>query len=358
MSAPLPLPELIATPASLRLPAVRVEIDSSPMTFETDCAPAMASLDSLLCQTFSGRYYSYALGPVRDPETLPVLRYLDSATYETSYDATADVFIFRAPWAEVRSSTLIPVWLHLLAELVRQRRGEYLLHASAVERDGDAIVLVGEEGAGKTTCALDLCRQHGFRLYANNRLKIALVDGQLRLLKGDAVFRLRYSSVRKYDEQLAERFFGSGPGEQPAWECKLEVEPGVLGIEVASPTPRVAALVMIRLDAESGAGVVRRVESDSRSHDAFEALAHLSHAMSVLIRGASVVPLLNGQGFREIFVPCLDRPEFVQRRVALLRALFATGAVLRIRAPLDRSVEEIVRLFDARSGSPTASTYR
>ena len=329
--------------------AVRVEIDSCPLGFETDCPQALASLDGLLRQTFSGRYYGYSLGPPRESEQLPVLRYVDrGALYEANYDAAADVCIFNAPWSEIRSSTLIAMWLHLLAELVRQRRGEYLLHASAVERDGRAVVLVGEGGAGKTICALDLCRHYGFRLYANNRVKIALSDGQARLLKGDALFRLRYSSVRQYDEALARRFFGTGTGDVPAWERKQDVEPAELGIELASPAPSVAALVLLTLDAESGAGIVRPVEPDSTTHDAFEAMAHLSHAMSALIRGASFVPLLNGQGFREIFVPCLDRPEFVRHRVALLQGLFAGAQVVRIRAPLQRSVVAIQQIFDRR----------
>jgi hypothetical protein len=56
---------------------------------------------------------------------------------------------------------------------LRSLAGEASLHASAVERDGEALLCVGASGAGKSTLAGSLCRSQGFRLLADD---IAAVD--------------------------------------------------------------------------------------------------------------------------------------------------------------------------------------
>ena len=66
------------------------------------------------------------------------------------------------------------------AAFARFIRGKVSLHASAVEIDGAAMVLVGESGAGKSTVAFWLCASHGAALLADD---IAGLD-----LAGDRVF--------------------------------------------------------------------------------------------------------------------------------------------------------------------------
>ncbi len=341
------LPIALAPATGGRLPAVRVEIDSCAVRFETDCPPALQSLDGLLREVFTGRYFEFAVAPADLRERLPILRYLDRASYETVYEAEADVCTFQAPWADIQGSTLLAMWLHLLSELVRQRRGEYLLHASAVVRQGRAVVLFGHGEAGKTICALDLCLRHGFELFANNRVKVGVGDGGVQLLKGDPVFRLRFSSLVQYSEPLAQQLFAGTAVDQPAWQRKQTVDPEVLGVRVASTRPRVSAFVLLTLDAESNPSFVQEIRTDARSHDAFFAMADVARGISDLIRGASFVPLLDGHGFRDVYVPCLNSPELVRCRVAFMKTLFFTSHVLKIRAPLNQAVATILQSFDA-----------
>lgn len=330
------------------LPAIRVEIDSCAVRFETDCLAALESLDTLLRQTFHGRYFDYRVAPVVADERLPSLRFLDRAEFHTTYDAETDVCVFCAPWVAISGSSLLAMWLHLLSELVRQRRGEYLLHASAVVRDDNAIVLFGQGESGKTIGALDLCLRHGFRLFANNRVKVGFGNGGLRLIKGDAVLRLRYSSLREYNEPLAQRIFEGTAADMPAWDRKQTIDPQVLGIKVADATPRVAAFILLTLDRGSDAGVVTELSSDATSHDAFVAMSDVSQEISRLIRGSSFIPLVNGSGFRDIYVPCFDSPHLVRQRVAFLETLFTTSRVVKVRAPLERAISSIVRYFEGR----------
>ncbi|WP_217139880.1 hypothetical protein [Streptomyces sp. AC627_RSS907] len=61
------------------------------------------------------------------------------------------------------------------------REGWTLLHASAVVRDGRALLIFGSKGAGKTTTAL-LLAGHGAQLLANDRVFVKAVGDELSVL--------------------------------------------------------------------------------------------------------------------------------------------------------------------------------
>src|SRR5271155_859550 len=99
------------------LQAVRVEIDSCELCFETDCAAAMERLDDMCRRTFVGGYYSYCIrlsdGSLSDGGCqAPTFRYLDRGAYHTSYHAQEDLCTFEAPWTDIAGTTLLAVWLH------------------------------------------------------------------------------------------------------------------------------------------------------------------------------------------------------------------------------------------------------
>ncbi|MEV4741601.1 hypothetical protein [Streptomyces sp. NPDC049555] len=81
----------------------------------------------------------------------------------------------------------VPVALaaaRLAREVVRGQLvadGWSILHASAVVRDGQTVLTLGDKGAGKTTVGLLLARA-GWQLLANDRVFIRREDGHLRVL--------------------------------------------------------------------------------------------------------------------------------------------------------------------------------
>jgi hypothetical protein len=81
----------------------------------------------------------------------------------------------------------------LAREMVRGQLlgdGWHILHASAVVRDGRAVLALGDKGAGKSTTALLLGRS-GFQLLANDRVFVRPEpDGTLRLLPWPAAAAL------------------------------------------------------------------------------------------------------------------------------------------------------------------------
>ncbi len=73
----------------------------------------------------------------------------------------------------------------LAREAVRgqlHRDGWPLLHASAVMRDGQAVLSFGSKGAGKTTTALLLVRYCGWELLANDRIFVRASADGVRIL--------------------------------------------------------------------------------------------------------------------------------------------------------------------------------
>jgi hypothetical protein len=76
--------------------------------------------------------------------------------------------------------------------------GWICLHASAADLDGQAVAIVGDSGAGKTTMALALSARHGWRFLANDRLMVRLdpSTGSLRAVAMPCPIRVNSGTLR------------------------------------------------------------------------------------------------------------------------------------------------------------------
>ncbi|MFF4221982.1 NAD(P)-binding domain-containing protein [Streptomyces abikoensis] len=106
----------------------------------------------------------------------------------------------------------VPVALaaaRLVREVVRGRLladGWSILHASAVVRDGRAVLTLGDKGAGKTTVGLLLARA-GWQLLANDRVFIRPEDGRLRVLPWPSAAAIGFGLLEAlgWYDQVSER---------------------------------------------------------------------------------------------------------------------------------------------------------
>ncbi|MCX4721156.1 hypothetical protein [Streptomyces virginiae] len=57
--------------------------------------------------------------------------------------------------------------------------GTVVLHASGLQRDGEAVVIAGPKGAGKTTTLLSALRRPGWRYFTGDKLFCTLEEGQV-----------------------------------------------------------------------------------------------------------------------------------------------------------------------------------
>lgn len=315
----------------------RITIDSHEIAFETACAECVSYLRRLGPTFFSRFTYEYA--EATTGSTGPSLCYRDAGTRSMSYDAANEQLTASAPWSSVPGSTLLEMSLWLLIEVDRQKAGRFLLHGSAVVRDGDCVVITAPSEGGKTTLALDLCLKHGFTLLANDQVLVGLETGEPTVIRGDAFFNLRLSSLLEYSPELAKRVFGGTPENGDPARIKKIVDPISLGVQAGTGPFTITRYILVKLEP----GARKLVWSDLALECDYEAMFLAKIAMfeelSRLIRGSGFTPLDERLDLVDVFIPSLDSPALVRSRVQFIRRLFTRARVIRIRGTLRDSVE-------------------
>ena len=224
------------------------------------------------------------------------------------YDSDRRVLRLCANEAELTGPRLLYLsYLVLEAEL--HRLGFVTLHAAAAARDGRAVLLLGTAGAGKTTTALRLCRDHGCELVGND---LVVVGGQagLAALVGTAHLRLRHSSIAQVLPELLGLF---PPVVADPWRTKVDITPDQVGVSVASDGAEIAAVVFVHVDTSYLSLVTDHGDSLVHRLNLYEnALRY--------IRAAST-PWLADSGRYGPFVPSFDDPLAHAARTATLTRL-------------------------------------
>lgn len=314
----------------------RVHVQECEIGFGTDCG---AAFDYLASMSKLFNIADYRFVPAEGPLSLPTIRYHDALTNELHFeDGRPPGLYLTGRWQRLRGSTMLRVTLLLMCEVQRQRAGRYLLHGSAVTREGRGILFVGPSGAGKTIAALDLCLRHGCKFFANDQVVVGDVEGVPSLLYGDGLVNLRRATLARYDSSLAARFFrddADRPSATP-WSDKVCVEPGAIGLTRApagSPAP-IAALLLPRLDAFATHPEVAGLKSGNVD-TTFQIKSMLYQEMSTFLRGASIVPFDRQLALTDLVIPSCDTRETASRRASFLNRVFDRCEVSMVRGDLE-----------------------
>jgi hypothetical protein len=143
----------------------------------------------------------------------------------------ADAWAVRpGTWAAEEREGLV----FLLASEILRASGLYPLHASAAERDGRAVLILGSSGAGKSTCLLSLM-QAGWRCLSDDHPLVCGTDDGPRVLPWPA--RLEMTA------ETPARFGGLGDLSTRVGERKLWLYPEELGAGPARAPARPALLL-------------------------------------------------------------------------------------------------------------------
>lgn len=179
------------------------------------------------------------------------LVYIPAADIAVQYRQEALELILRGPDHCFGSGNSLAYIAQYMAECLRtSQAGVMLIHAAAVQAPDQNVsyIILGEKGAGKTTLALRLCHQHGYRLIGNDQIFLgSQADGSLVTAGGNAWFNLRQTAVLA-DPYLAELQPDAPQCIGPAWDNKRAVAPAQVGIDIASGEFPVKAIFRIRID--------------------------------------------------------------------------------------------------------------
>ena len=316
-----------------------ITVSRHTIGLETDCLPAFEYLKGL--DSFFGlRPYEFAETTTLEFDTK--LRYLSSSGYTCDFDDAQDILNVSFPW-DHSSKNLMHTMLWHLFEYKRQCTGEYVFHASAVVRDGSAIVLTGPSESGKTTIALELCRKYGFSFYANDVVLMALNAAAPHLLFGDLEIRMRLSSLREYDPDLARKIFGNAVNATHPWDFKRDVAPEDIELKSTSGCVPISQFAFVRLDRGVDQLYARCIDSsDSAGQRYFHS------EITSNIRGGSYSPVYSTQGTVPFFIPSLDRPALLRARIEFMESVAEKCALNRLRGRLDAVTKFIHELHRQR----------
>ncbi len=69
--------------------------------------------------------------------------------------------------------------------LLRDLSGDLALHGSAVALGGRAVVFIGQDGAGKSTAAAEMCLTHGAQIFADDAVSLEVSARGIRVLPAE-----------------------------------------------------------------------------------------------------------------------------------------------------------------------------
>jgi len=139
----------------------------------------------------------------------------------------------------------------LVRAMVRHLEGRPTLHASAVRLEGAAFAFLGDSGAGKSTCAADLCSRLGAELLADDTV-------ELEVSRAGYSVGATETSHWLLSDAATELGFASIPGRKAPRAAA----------RVAHESARLAAIVVLQFDDDASPATLTPL----RGHPAFEGL--------------------------------------------------------------------------------------
>lgn len=118
-------------------------------------------------------------------------------------------------------------------------------HSACVCKNGEATLIIGEAGAGKTSLAVNLCQYYGFSLISNDMTLIGLSHDGLAAYGGTKFLNLRLLSVRNNMDFLLYLFDND---KQDEWSNKVTVMAQDIGLPTEYGVMPIVNIINVRMD--------------------------------------------------------------------------------------------------------------
>ncbi|MDD5864867.1 MAG: hypothetical protein PUD07_00020 [bacterium] len=246
-------------------------------------------------------FYNYSI--MQYDANYPTVIYKNSDNIDIQVDS--NIMRIECPINIVSESNILYMGQKFL-ERQNLENSKISCHSACVEKDGKAVLLIGEAGAGKTSLAINLCMQHGYNLISNDMTLIGNNDGMLYAYEGTKFLNLRLESVNNNMPQLKFLFENCKKNEWLYKKCMMPHDIGILEARGSFPIVNVFFIhVGNRMNCELSPGDTWR-----NNFIIYQNLtSHISNQSSSFV---------DKKGHNIGYVPSFDTKELYENRIKII----------------------------------------
>jgi hypothetical protein len=188
--------------------------------------------------------------------------------------------------AQVSDRDIFSLFAEPVMRTILVRRGLLSFHSAALARDGRAILIMADKGAGKSTLSWALQSQ-GWELLADDLARVDLVDARWSVFPGHRQTKLTPAAARAFGheaEAMPVRFDDPGPAATAALFDKRVIETAQIPGDAGAAVPLAALVFLTARDPSAAAARIERLPPSAAVRSMLE------HATPDPLRSAEAVP--------------------------------------------------------------------
>lgn len=259
------------------------------------------------------------------------IEYYDTIKNSEPLIVEKNKMIIKYPKEELTESILLYMGFHFLEKQFAEQ-GMCSCHSACIEKNGEATLLVGEAGAGKTSLAVNMCSNCGFSLISNDMTLIGTSNDTLFAYGGTKFINLRLMSTKQNMPFLLHLFDKSNRDE---WTNKITIMANDIGIESNYDIIKIKHILFVHVDGRESFTVM--------NGDSWRNNFLMYQNVSSHIRGSSAT-FIDRRGYPIAFIPSFDTKETYDLRIKMLNMINKNENYRYISGPLDDIIEYISRI--------------
>lgn len=234
------------------------------------------------------------------------------ATEETvQLDWTPKSVNIKAPWPLMNGGDNFLYLALPLIEAEKQRNNIVTLHAASCSLNESGILLLGKEGAGKTSIIYKLCADYHANLIGNDLTFLKGNSNGMELIGGTKFFFLRKASVEKSLPHLLNLLNSK---QVDPWLNKVKVDASDIGISLEKKTSRLQKAFYVHVDE-------KQEKTFTCSANSLANRLHLNENFSRYIRSSCNV-LMDESYTYWGYIPSFDNEQFCKNRHEMINDLY------------------------------------
>lgn len=216
--------------------------------------------------------------------------------------------IINYPKEKLTESIILYMGFHYLEKQFGEK-GMCSCHSACISKNGEATLLIGEAGSGKTSLAVNLCNDYGYSLISNDMTLIGSEEDEIYVYGGTKFLNLRYLSVESNMPFLKYLFNNES---KDSWTNKISVMASDIGIDEEYGTLPIKNILFIHVD--------NRTEFKLSNGDSWRNNFLLYQNTSSHIRG-SAATFIDNRGYPIAYIPPFETKETYDKRIKLLNLI-------------------------------------